>query len=554
MIMRLLLGIALLVQGLAAALTDDFYHDDSEPFPSFDDTEIQNPEDARRSFVSSTLGSNMVLQRGRPTTIWGFSTPGATVTTTFDEDLTLTSAVGADGTWRQKLPARQASLRPTSIHVFASTGESADLTNILFGDVYICGGQSNMQFALPGDTNVADETALADKYPHIRLFTVGKGTSSAVALDDLQTIWQTWEVASSTTVAKYDHENAPFYVFSAVCWFFGRTVADGLDNEVPIGLVSNNWGGTTVEQWSTMDALDECPPSADETAGQGHLYNAMIHPYTLGPMAITGFTWYQGEANVGGQNAADQYACKFPAMIRAWRKAMEVPDAYFGFVQLSTWCAGVGVAEIREAQMAALNLPGKVGYATNADHGAGCNIHPPLKQPCGMRLGNSALALNYGRDVAWRSPSYAGATAAMIPASGGGNRPARATVTVELADASDAGLELRDPYNRDTLNCTAQLPGVCAWASIRLSVEGWVNATASVSEGKVVLVATTNNGGQEVIGSSYGWGSVPMMSVYDTGTGLPLLPWNRGIEGNIGKTDRLGSGIARKEVATNMML
>lgn len=521
--MQLIAAAVTIVTALSFAIATDT-STYSNPFPPFQDINKETIHDAKREFISRTIGSNMVLQRDRPATIWGFSTPGATVTTTF-EGLVLNSIVGPDGTWRQKLPSRPASLQPTSIHVSASTGESDDLTNILFGDVYICGGQSNMQFAIPGVPSATEEAAVADGYPHIRLFTVGTDTSSAVPLDDLQTVWQTWKVANSQTVAQSNPTQHSFYLFSAVCWYFGKTVADGLDNEVPIGLVSNNWGGTSIQLWSTRDALDEC----GNDQPQGKLYNAMIHPYTVGPMAISGFTWYQGESNTKDQQSADLYACLFPSMIRAWRKAMEVPDAYFGFVQLSTWCPPnpVGVAQMRDAQMSALLTPGKVGYATNADHGAGCDIHPPLKKICGNRLGISALSLNYGKEQAWRSPSYSGVDAKIVSTS---NSPfAQATVTVQLAHVSSKGLYFRDPYNLNTVNCTAQLHGTCAWASIELSTEGWVNATAVVSNGMMTLIASTENPTQSILASSYGWGSVPMLTVYDAGTDLPVLPWNRSI-------------------------
>merc|ERR550537_1413164 len=86
-------------------------------------------------------------------------------------------------------------------------------------------------------------------------------------------------------------------------------------------------------------------------------------------MALRGFAWYQGESNTNDQKAADTYACLFPEMITSWRESFRDPNAFFGFVQLSTWCnAGLGVPEMREAQMAALKLK-NVGYATNADHG-----------------------------------------------------------------------------------------------------------------------------------------------------------------------------------------
>merc|ERR1740117_782891 len=104
-------------------------------------------------------------------------------------------------------------------------------------------------------------------------------------------------------------------------------------------------------------------------------------------MALSGITWYQGEANTESAASAAQYSCLFPAMITAWRAAFKAPALWFGFVQLSTWCATppASIPQMREAQMAALALP-NVGYATNADHGFGCSIHPAAKQYCSVRL------------------------------------------------------------------------------------------------------------------------------------------------------------------------
>merc|ERR1712048_20393 len=119
---------------------------------------------------------------------------------------------------------------------------------------YLCGGQSNMQFAMPAITNASVEAAHADAYPSIRLFTVGQKTSSPTPLDDLQTIEQMWSVANHTSVSG----NGGFGYFSAVCWIFGREVFDALGGKVPIGLISNNWGGTPVESWTTPDALKAC--------------------------------------------------------------------------------------------------------------------------------------------------------------------------------------------------------------------------------------------------------------------------------------------------------
>ena len=247
-----------------------------------------------KSFLSSTLGSNMVLQRApKQAVVWGFVAAGTVVTTTMDGTHTMTTMADASGTWKQSLPATAASSTPHAFTFHAATGETASMDNVLFGDVYLCGGQSNMQFAMTVITNASSEAARADSYPDIRIFTVGQGTSSTMPIDDLQTIEQPWSVANHTSIASgsgdYPRDKDAFGYFSAVCWVFGREVFDALGGTVPIGLISSNWGGTPVEHWTTPATLQACNVSTVDSK----LYNAMIHPYTVGPMALVGFTWYQ---------------------------------------------------------------------------------------------------------------------------------------------------------------------------------------------------------------------------------------------------------------------
>lgn len=189
----------------------------------------------------------------------------------------------------------------------------------------------------------------------------------------------------------------------------------------------------------------------------------------------------QGEANTGNAASANAYACLFPSMIQSWRTNFNVASAYFGFIQLSTWCvAGDAIPLIRVAQMAAVTTQG-AGYAVNADHGAGCNIHPPQKQNCGYRLANSALALQYKKSIAWKSPSYKGAAAGADSAS----------ATIALNDVTPAGLTLKPSANVGTLNCTASA-GVCAWASLQFNdaKNSWVNATVGVTaDGQGMVLA-----------------------------------------------------------------
>ncbi|CAB9500282.1 Sialate O-acetylesterase [Seminavis robusta] len=506
-----------------------FHRTDEEPVPPIT-SDLDSSDNVTRNFVSATLGSNMVLQRDQEVTIWGYSQKGALITTSlFDHEedeakearfILSTTANGDDGLWRQTLPPQSASLKPMNIDIKSSSGQRQTLENVLFGDVYLWGGQSNMVFSLPGTTNGTEEANKGNNYPHIRIFTVGQKTTSSTPLPDLQSIAQKWSVAKNHSL--YYHlpgvpggRVARFSFFSSVCWFFGKEVADGLENKVPIGLISDNWGGTAVQRWKP----------------NGDLYNAMIYPYMVGPMAVTGFTWYQGEANAHNMKQAKLYRQLFPEMIEAWRSGFKVPDAYFGFVQLSTWCSKVpeAVAEIRRSQMAALQLK-NVGYSTNADMGAGCDIHPPKKQFCGYRLGNSALAIQYGKPIHWKSPSYSKATA-LVNEERQKKTSANPSVVVQFQDVSSEGLYLlKTPYNTQVENfaCAANPAGTCAGATVLLNGKGWVNATITIrSSNSVSLTAVTGDSSQDlIVATSYGWGSVPLMTVYDKGTDLPVLPWN----------------------------
>ena len=180
------------------------------------------------------------------------------------------------------------------------------LTDIMFGNVWICGGQSNMAFTLSGVYNATDEIKKAANYSVIRLFTVTRNISDK-PLQEFVDYSQHWVIASPDTVKD----------FSAVCWFFGRDLHDKL--KMPIGLISSNWGGTPIEAWSSAAALKYCPSDKSNPSkvsgpnSRSVLWNAMINP--LINLTISGVIWYQGEAN---RDDPLQYNCTFPAMINDW--------------------------------------------------------------------------------------------------------------------------------------------------------------------------------------------------------------------------------------------
>lgn len=169
--------------------------------------------------LSSTLQDHMVLQRAPASAVvWGFAVEGTIVTTTF-AGKSITSTADNTTVWRASLPPTPASEEKggQTISFSASTGEKAALSDVLFGDVFVCGGQSNMQFSLGGNVNASAYRQEANKYGNIRLITVGQKTSSKTPLLDLQTIEQAWAPASNTSVS----DGSKFNYFSAVCWFFG---------------------------------------------------------------------------------------------------------------------------------------------------------------------------------------------------------------------------------------------------------------------------------------------------------------------------------------------
>ena len=385
--------------------------------------------------------------------------------------------------------------------------------------------------------------------PPLVLESAGAGCCTSASLCDSAacSVWEPWLVSSNTTVWRdFGPGHMTFSTISAVCYLYGAALSDALGPQIPIGMISDNWGGTKVEVWAPSTVYSQC----DRVGANGNMYNSMILPYSEGPMTLSGFLWYQGEANTQNATTAADYGCLFPAMISSWRDAFKAPDLFFGFVQLSTWCAlpPASLPQMRDAQMKALALP-NVAYATNADHGAGCNIHPPEKQWVAARLANAALALVYKQDVPWRAPTYHTAIQTTVA-------PGVVGLTVGLADVGAAGLHKRYPYNlRGSFNvdapsgvanpstivdCSSSFPVnatmnasmslQCAWASLNVAGIGWVNATLTIAGSSKLLLSVHIPSNSEaimpkVVGSAYGWGPIPMLTVY--ADGLPVLPWNR---------------------------
>ena len=131
-----------------------------------------------------------------------------------------------------------------------SAGDTIVLTNILFGDVFICSGQSNMQFTVDQAFNATNEVSNASRYDNIRVFTAPE-TCSNTSLDELLYVEEIWSVAGSKSIG-----GGNWSYFSATCWFFGRNLYDTL--QYPIGLIGTDYGGTPVRDWIPKPYLSIC--------------------------------------------------------------------------------------------------------------------------------------------------------------------------------------------------------------------------------------------------------------------------------------------------------
>jgi sialate O-acetylesterase len=144
---------------------------------------------------------------------------------------------------------------PFDIHVSQpltnGTLVTITLHDVLFGDVWICSGQSNMEMAVTNIFNGTLEIANAGNYPKIRLFTAAKFPSAA-PLEELSAMYLNWSVASPESVG-----GPSFTYMSAVCWLYGRMIHEALDGR-PIGLIGSSWGGTSIELWMPPKALQDC--------------------------------------------------------------------------------------------------------------------------------------------------------------------------------------------------------------------------------------------------------------------------------------------------------
>ncbi len=375
----------------------------------------QSKKDSLR--LAGLFADNMVLQQQSNAAIWGVAKPGQTVRieSSWNRNV-VTVTTAKDGVWQTTITTPEAG-GPYNIKI-KTDEESKELKNVLIGEVWICSGQSNMQWKLRGfGVEHFKEDVEKANHPQIRFCQV----QQTLALQPQDDVPSRWSVCTPQSALE----------FSAVAYFFGDKLRQELD--VPIGLISSNWGGSSCEAWMNQDAIIDDFPGLATTLGrydqliQAHgvnhkrgkgmpkglnqrmpsvLYNSMIRP--LIPFTIRGVIWYQGESNV---KQPIQYRKLFPKLIESWRSEWGLGEFPFYFVQIAPFHyrnEKLPVALLREAQFQTLKVS-ETGMVVTMDIGSPDNIHPKQKKPVGERLALIALANDYGQtDLVYSGPEYTG--------------------------------------------------------------------------------------------------------------------------------------------------
>ena len=419
----------------------------------------RSAESVARFSVSSMFTSHLVLQRNRRDAIWGWAKPGDQITIHFDGQ-TIVGHARASGKWKMYLGPLVGSSLPRTM-TLSDENNSIALHDVLIGEVWLCSGQSNMQYPLGGwfhRTNLATALAAAD-HPTIRFYRVPRVESMFAGRPHLTTPAR-WQRCTPKTAAG----------FSAVAYFFGNALRKRL--HVPIGLIEADWGGTSIEAWTPAvgffkysrlkreqiwlrhamaaeAALQRAgtpvnrtelvnAPNAyhydfqstwrpDPHQNPTTLFNGMINP--LIPFSIRGVIWYQGENNVLSHDT--HYYAQLKALILGWRYVWHQGDFPFYIVQIAPfnygqkWCGPNGtdarceplIWRAEEKAAAKLRQVGMIGtmdigpgprqiYDSNVN-----NIHPANKHAVGHRLAILALNHTYGlRNLPFSGPTFEAAT------------------------------------------------------------------------------------------------------------------------------------------------
>ena len=369
---------------------------------------VLSDEDPTNAGTNSTIkmptlfSDNMVIQRDKPIKVWGEVLPNLPIAIDFDSQ-TYNIQCDATGKFSTFLPAKSAS---SSSYIMTVTANNETLTykNIVMGDVYLCGGQSNMAMYVSGSNADQVANAKADSnYPNLRFFEVAKIVSGGVLINAKDNPWKS---ALPERVVNW----------SAVAFFVGRDLHKHLN--VPIGLINVSHGGAPSDAFISPEAYANDPVlnAAKRPNGTGifsyyqspsSLYTSMISKVAGYP--IKAVLWYQAEANA---TYWQSYKTIFKGLIKDWRTKFNEPNLPWLFVQLPSFdpsgdATKMTWAEIRDIQLQVWKEDANSGMAVAIDLGEATNIHPTDKYTVAKRMLPQVKALVFGEQITNKSPIYA---------------------------------------------------------------------------------------------------------------------------------------------------
>ncbi|QHI68917.1 SUMF1/EgtB/PvdO family nonheme iron enzyme [Tichowtungia aerotolerans] len=434
----------------------------------------------------------MIFQREQAVPVWGTADPGAEVSVAFAGQVKIVT-VDEDGAWRVDLDPMVASTVSRQLTI-SSGEEQVQIDDVLVGEVWLCSGQSNMEWLLE-DTDTSEDVATAD-FPLIRLYDTPRLPLREPGAD----IDSAWEVCSPSTVGD----------FSGIAYYFGQKIHQDLN--VPVGLLLSAYGGSRIEGWIPPSGYAQVPELADlyETsldmpAFSGDaasdrqiptaLYNGMLHANV--PFGIRGALWYQGEAN---RREGHTYADRLRALIGGWR-SLWGHDFPFYMVQIAPYeCAGEDASllpALWQAQDEVAHTVSNTAQIVVSDVANLTDIHPRNKLVPGTRLALLAEAQIYGMDV-----DYSGPVFQTLEKDG-----ASLVVTFRFSE----GLSTRDGESPD-------------WFEIAGNDRVFYSAGAVISNNSVVLTAEQV---PNPVAVRFAWHKLAVPNLVNN-TGIPAAPFQAG--------------------------
>ncbi|MEX6687451.1 sialate O-acetylesterase [Danxiaibacter flavus] len=384
--------------------------------------------------VAKIFSDNMVLQRDKPVSVWGKAIPGNSVAIHFAHQQKVALTL-PDSSWHIVFPAQHVNTNPQSISITCGN-QKIVLKNILVGDVWLCLGQSNMEFPMKNEAHYSEALQSASQ-PLIRFYNptyIGKNVFGSVYPDSMlkrlnakEFYNGSWQVSDTSSIKN----------MSAVAWYFGKMIKDSVS--VPIGLINLSIGGCPIETFTDVATLAGNPAFKEKVKGNwlqnkflpewvkergiqnlggnslqkndgygpdhaykpGFAYKAGVQPILQ--MPIKGVLWYQGESNAQEIGTVKEYGQLFKLLVSDYRIKWQDANLPFYWVQLSSIDSTNYQSQLwpvfRDEQRKMLSEIVHSGMAVCSDIGAKNDVHPTNKKNVGERLARWALYNDYKKNI-----------------------------------------------------------------------------------------------------------------------------------------------------------